>query len=142
MTEHRERTRLPKGESAFGILYRSYIRAAKYRGVSWGLSVDDFRKLTSSRCGYCGALSSLKTTGHATYGTYIYNGIDRVDNKKGYAIDNVVACCETCNKAKRTMTLSEFIAWIDNVYAFKKQHYHGYPIGHVQAICNPNNPGL
>lgn len=39
-----------------------------------------------------------------------YNGIDRLDNSKGYTIDNSVACCSKCNIAKGTDTKEEYIA--------------------------------
>lgn len=41
----------------------------------------------------------------------IYNGIDRIDNAKGYTIENSVTCCKRCNFAKRNMSYDEFISW-------------------------------
>jgi hypothetical protein len=52
---------------------------------------------------------------YAKYGVYIYNGIDRVDNTRGYSIDNCVACCKQCNWAKRELPQQEFIDWIHRV---------------------------
>ena len=45
-------------------------------------------------------------------GSYTYNGMDRVDNAKGYVLGNVVPCCHTCNFAKRGMATNEFVAWV------------------------------
>ena len=45
-----------------------------------------------------------------------YTGIDRVDNARGYEKDNVVPCCETCNTAKRTMSVDELLEWVTRVY--------------------------
>lgn len=42
-------------------------------------------------------------------------GLDRIDNSKSYFLDNVLPCCGTCNKARGTMTLVEFIRWIRTV---------------------------
>jgi hypothetical protein len=50
------------------------------------------------------------------YGNYTYNGLDRVNNSKGYTRTNVVPCCIICNNAKRTLSLSEFLEWIGQVY--------------------------
>ena len=47
---------------------------------------------------------------------YFYNGIDRVDNSKGYTMDNVVSCCRICNVAKQKMTLQEYKDWVEKVY--------------------------
>jgi hypothetical protein len=41
--------------------------------------------------------------------TFIYNGIDRVDNNKGYTIENCVPCCTAVNYAKLDMSYSDFI---------------------------------
>ena len=49
----------------------------------------------------------------------MHNGIDRVDSTMGYAIDNCVPCCKTCNIAKHTMTTIEFAGWINRAY----QHF-------------------
>lgn len=34
----------------------------------------------------------------------------------GYQMENVVPCCITCNNAKRTLSLPEFMAWVERVY--------------------------
>lgn len=47
------------------------------------------------------------------------NGIDRVDNSKGYTSDNCVPCCWACNNAKKNNSSSEFLAWVDGVYTFQ-----------------------
>jgi hypothetical protein len=47
---------------------------------------------------------------------YAYNGIDRVDNFKGYEIDNCVPCCYICNYAKRDMSKDQFLAWVKRIY--------------------------
>ena len=49
-------------------------------------------------------------------GDYVYNGIDRIDNNKGYTIDNIVPCCAKCNYAKGKLTLQEFKELIEGIY--------------------------
>ena len=49
-------------------------------------------------------------------GDYLYNGLDRVDNNKGYFEDNVVPCCGVCNKMKGTMKQEEFLNLIFQIY--------------------------
>ena len=40
---------------------------------------------------------------------FIYNGIDRIDNSKGYEKYNSVSCCEKCNRMKNILGKAEFI---------------------------------
>lgn len=106
--------KLPKGESAFNSTYSQYRRNAAKRNLEFLLSKDQFRELTSSYCYYCGRFPSNSRI--SNNGDFTYNGIDRMDNTKGYTIDNCVPCCKTCNKAKNNNTKEEFINWILRVY--------------------------
>lgn len=49
---------------------------------------------------------------------YLYNGLDRVDSNKGYLKENVVPCCEICNKAKRDLSLCQFKKWINRLIKY------------------------
>jgi len=89
--------------------------SAKQRDYVWSLTADQVEELSSQPCYYCGAAPSLRSS--SVYnGLCSFNGLDRVDNERGYEIDNVVPCCSTCNKAKNTMTQDEFLMWISWVY--------------------------
>jgi hypothetical protein len=46
----------------------------------------------------------------------VFNGIDRVDNTKGYTLENCVPCCTRCNLAKHTMSLTAFKEWVAEVF--------------------------
>lgn len=104
----------PPGVSALKMLYRNYNRGAIYRNLSFELSLDEFELLTKKNCFYCGAEPSF--IAKKLKDTYVYNGVDRVDNKKGYTPENTVSCCGTCNKAKATMSKDTFLSWIVQVY--------------------------
>ena len=102
---------LAKGEAAFNALINRMKGGAKRRSIKWDLTKDQIRHLTNQPCFYCG-IEPSQTCSPPTYnGAYIYNGIDRIDNTKGYTIDNVISCCKTCNGAKSAMTVEEFKAW-------------------------------
>jgi hypothetical protein len=109
--------RLPTGEAGFNKLLREYIYGAQTRTIEFSLSVEEFRSITSLPCFYCNKLpsqisraSSKKHTAEAVKNSeYIYNGIDRVDNKLGYTADNVVPCCKRCNDVKNDATLLEIL---------------------------------
>ncbi len=114
--------KLPKGQAAFNTLLRNIKYSAKARGHEWSLSKDFVLKLNSQPCHYCGIapkqkIAELKT--RKCNGEYLYNGIDRLDNAKGYIPGNVVPCCGTCNRAKFTMPKSVFLTWIHRVYHYR-----------------------
>lgn len=111
------RGRLPKGIASLRERFRQYKQAAKMRGYIFDLTEKQFAKLTQQNCHYCGAKPNNKQKTRTNYHeVYIYNGLDRVDNTKGYTIDNVVSCCKICNNKKGAMTLREFKNWIEKVY--------------------------
>lgn len=121
--------RLPLGEHAFNSLINSYKTRAKKKNMAFELSREDFRTITSQSCFYCGVepykLFKPDWEGHASdrgkirrkifNGGYIFNGIDRLDSSIGYLPSNCVACCEICNKAKRDLSVGDFIEWIRRI---------------------------
>lgn len=118
---------LPEGIGSLKSLYRSYKFEAKYRDLDFDLSLDEFSIMTKQNCFYCGIIPSKLTRYKQANGQYTYNGVDRVDNSRGYYVDNCVACCETCNRAKRTMSVDEFYSWIDRVFRNKQLKELGIP---------------
>ena len=107
------------GAAAFSVLESSYIGGAAVRGLTWGLSRADFRKLTAGNCHYCGVPPLQVKKAPRNQGNYLYNGIDRVNNDVGYLLSNCVSCCTVCNFAKRHHTLSEFLDWVHRVSAYQ-----------------------
>jgi len=83
--------------------YAEYKYRAKHHNLKFTLSLKEFEFLILSPCIYCG--NSINT----------YNGIDRVDNAKGYEKNNCVPCCMRCNRMKMDMSLEEFIAHLKNL---------------------------
>lgn len=107
---------LPRGIAAFNTLVGSMKYAAEIRDLEWQLTNKQVRYLTKQPCYYCGAEPAQVSGGGATNGVYIYNGIDRVDNRKGYTTNNVVPCCSTCNRMKLAMTLEEFKSQVVRIH--------------------------
>ena len=102
-------------------VWTGYRVGARRRGLSWDLTNEDFDKLTSMNCFYCGSPPGnlRKPGGKYEGGDFAYNGIDRVDSGLGYSLENVVACCRICNRAKMDMSFDEFIAYLDRISAFR-----------------------
>lgn len=109
----------PKGWSSFNALLVSYKNNAKRRGLDFGLTEDEFRTITSSNCSYCGREPKTIEYDSQRNGTYLRNGIDRLNSDKGYTSGNCVPCCSICNYAKREMSEKEFLDWIKQVYEYR-----------------------
>lgn len=116
----------PPGSKGMVKLYKTYQYGAKSRGLEFNLSLEFFAQITKKNCAYCGVSpkqKSPKTSASQREDTkqhqvYIYNGIDRVDNSKGYTEDNCAPCCKFCNYTKKTHTKEEFMDWILRVVEF------------------------
>jgi len=93
-----------------------YKKSAKGRGYEYKLTEEQFKEITQKNCHYCGAKPSHPSKYQGNNGVYIYNGIDRIDNTKGYIIDNVVPCCTRCNYAKKNFGLQNYKDWIKKSY--------------------------
>lgn len=60
------------------------------------LTYEDFLTFTEQqRCHYC--LADLTWTEYNGTGRY---NLDRKDTTQGYIVENVVPCCQRCNKGK------------------------------------------
>lgn len=96
----------------------NYSRDAKKRKLDFNISKLQILNLISSDCFYCGSKETNLFKIHYKDRTCIfrYNGIDRLDNLKGYELGNCVSCCKECNYLKYTTGYEEFIEWIKKVY--------------------------
>ena len=115
--------RKEKGASYLRYMFGYYTRNARRKGTPFTLTGGQFANLVQQNCFYCGEppverknrkTSRLKNVFH---GTAVCNGIDRLNPALGYAPNNCVACCKICNIAKHTMSVDEFMSWIERVGA-------------------------
>ena len=92
-------------------LFAQYRHKAKARGIPWVLTFEQFLTITQQPCYFTGWLPKQTVHKKARRSPpYVYNGIDRLDNRKGYTLDNAVACNGDVNKAKLAMTEARFVA--------------------------------
>ncbi len=108
-----DRTRLALGEAASNDLFRVYRTGAQKRNLAWELTKAQFLELTQRECYLCRALPEKIRQNITKNSPYIYNGIDRVDNTKGYTSKNCRACCEMCNRMKSNWDLDSFLSHIN-----------------------------
>jgi hypothetical protein len=121
---------MEKGQAGLNIIFYSYSSSAKKVNRSFELSLEQFKKITSSNCYYCNAIPSRIISSSAKiskFGDYVCNGIDRMDNSKGYVEGNCVPCCEICNWAKSDRNCEEFKNYIKGIYLNAKE-------GNIQFI--------
>src|SRR5690606_10907574 len=102
--------RAAPGFVGFKKLLNRYKRNAERRGLSFELTDDEFRQLTIDECHYCGSEPAQKEYDTYKHSFYLYNGIDRKDNSRGYDMKNAVPCCKSCNIAKGTLSAEEYVA--------------------------------
>ena len=82
--------------------YSQYKNGAKKRNIPFDLTYEEFYTFWNKPCQYCGG--EIKTV-----------GIDRVDNTKGYILENCVPCCKTCNVMKLNHTTEFWISHIQKI---------------------------
>ena len=88
-----------------------YQSRAKEKSLSFALTKEQFKDLMDSDCYYCGGEPKNSFLQHGKP-ISVYQGIDRLDNTKGYTPDNVVPCCIRCNKMKKVLSHDEFVTHI------------------------------
>lgn len=91
-----------------------------------GCPFDIFFQLSQQDCYYCGqspnticnmAFDNARCSEYQkTDGTFIYNGLDRLDSSLDHSPENVVPCCSMCNRMKLDMTVDEFLSQVDRIY--------------------------
>lgn len=107
----------PDGQAAIHELFKTYETSAKLRNIEFCLSEEFLYGLSQQKCAYCGVLPYRKTRQRkATRTCILYNGVDRVDNTKGYVENNCVPCCKVCNIAKNDLSVEEFTKWVSNIH--------------------------
>ena len=117
-------------ESIAKDVYQKYIKRH-----SGNLKFEDFFELSKLPCFYC---ASPPYQEHKKYGArktkysdgyiFIYNGLDRINNNKGYDLDNVVPCCKKCNWMRHAQTTDEFFERIAKIIYNHKKYFNKFGI--------------
>lgn len=74
----------------------------------FGLTFNQFWNIKENSCNYCGKPGGIDNP----------NGIDRINSKIGYVIDNCVSCCFSCNIMKHSFSIDYFLKHIEKIYRF------------------------
>ena len=81
----------------------SYKRGAKLRNIDWLLTEEEFNSFWQKPCYYCNA--KIDTI-----------GIDRIDSKDAYVLNNCRPCCSECNKMKMDLDENAFLKKIITIF--------------------------
>jgi hypothetical protein len=115
----REFRRLKEGEASRNRLYRRYKSQADPK-LGFDLTIEQAEALFKGDCHYCGQAPKQVSYAENMYGEYVYNGIDRRDNSKGYTVENCVSCCGICNHMKWTLGEKEFLEHVRCINDYTK----------------------
>jgi 5-methylcytosine-specific restriction endonuclease McrA len=84
--------------------YKQYLISANNKGIKFEFSIEEFEKLISKDCNYCGKSNS--------------QGLDKINPKGNYVFDNVVPCCSKCNTMKFVYSTEDFLNHVKRIYKF------------------------
>jgi len=79
--------------------YSDYRRRALKKQLDFLITPDDYNLIIKKDCFMCGKKSDQQHQ----------NGIDRMDNTKGYILENINACCCECNLIKKDYVYEDII---------------------------------
>lgn len=118
---------------------KDYKARADEKFLEFTLTNEEFEKLKRLDCYMCGKESS----------NCHINGIDRIDNKNGYILENCLPCCWDCNKLKKEWDLYDVVRKlfktifpnksIDNIEHVLKSYLKCMLHNTLELINSPNN---
>lgn len=118
-SEKRKKRGFVTYDTIYDKLYGKFLWGANNRGLEVNISKEDYCRLICNECFYCDKIGSnnvLKGQLGPTFKGVRFNGIDRLDNNKGYLKGNCVTCCCNCNAMKMDKSKEEFLDYILKIY--------------------------
>lgn len=86
--------------------FDDYVKKSKQRGFEVLKPFSVWRDLVTSPCWYTGRPPEVR---HSVNGTFRCHGLDRLDNDKGYDVNNVVPCCSDVNMIRGSLPQHTFL---------------------------------
>lgn len=134
--------RMEKGLAAKHQVFNGYKQGAKKRSLEFEITFEEYISISKQKCYYCGKEPNNYYRQRYIQADFTYQGMDRVDCKKGYTIENIVPCCRICNRAKSNMTQKDFLGWVNRVHEHRRkvnENKENHVIGNPIYISNLNN---
>lgn len=91
--------------------FRSYKSRSIVKKISFHLSFEDFLKIATSSCFWCGEEPQSPFT----------HGLDRIDKDQGYLLNNIRPSCAFCNYMKNTSSDDHFKHQITKIYHHQRK---------------------
>jgi hypothetical protein len=88
-------------------IFKRYKKSKNAIKHGFSITFEEFIAFWQKPCTYCN--SDIKTI-----------GLDRIDSKKGYHINNVLPCCSTCNWMKCDYDTSLFLEHIHKIEDYQQ----------------------
>lgn len=109
--EYKERSKLKKREIKSRYSFTKGF--CKRTGREFALTLEEYAKIITSPCTYCGKSMSEETG----------VGLDRIDNdSRRYDVTTVLPCCGSCNMTRGDrLTVEEMKVAMDAVLAYRKR---------------------
>lgn len=119
-------------KTTYTIQYHSHKRGALGRGYTF-FTRDVWLSFVIQPCHYCGGIDRRNSMGQKSNRKGFVNdvtqeeldmyevscnGIDRVDSKKGYELDNCVPCCAQCNYMKIQYPQEQFLKKAEQIHTY------------------------
>jgi hypothetical protein len=78
--------------------YKVYMGVAKRKNLAFEITPEDYETTVKMVCYYCHETNEKG-----------FNGLDRINQRLGYTIENCVSCCSQCNYMKGSMSKLAYI---------------------------------
>jgi hypothetical protein len=106
------REMVKKSNHSLSVRWNRSRYSANKKGVSFTLTFIEYCEEIAKPCFYCNEYFQKRST------TGI--GLDRVDNEKGYDLNNVVSCCCLCNMTKSNwISAQEMVAIVNLIKSMR-----------------------
>lgn len=95
-------------------VYNAFIQRCKRRGMELEFSQEELLEIITKVCFYC----SLSSSNYCKrkHSEFRFNGLDRINNSKGYSKENTVPCCKYCNALRMDiLTVDETLKIIQDL---------------------------
>lgn len=101
--------------------FNQYRKGARDAGRVWEPTFEQFLEITQEPCFYCGsAPSNVNRIPEKEWAEdFWYNGIDRIDSRDGYLLDNIQPCCWKCNYMKRDKSQDDFLNHVRRIARYR-----------------------
>lgn len=101
-----------------------YRTRAKRNSIPFKINRAQFLFLTQQPCFYCNKKRTKGFNAYRGYKPFLCNGVDRLDNTKGYTIQNCVPCCHSCNRSKGSVS----VLMMQQIIEANPSSYKKFPI--------------